>query len=88
MRTGRIQIRPPRLYCRFQLSAFSFPPPRGRDRVPGDAAAAWGPWQPVTNSSVDGGSTVRRRHIMGRGILLWLLGVPIPVIILLALLFR
>jgi hypothetical protein len=34
---------------------------------------------------------VRRRHIpqeahMGRGILLWLLGIPIPVIILIALL--
>jgi hypothetical protein len=26
-----------------------------------------------------------RRNIMGRGILLWLLGVPIPVILLLAL---
>jgi len=26
--------------------------------------------------------------IMGRGILLWLLGVPIPIIIILALLFR
>ncbi|ESQ79970.1 hypothetical protein [Asticcacaulis sp. YBE204] len=29
-----------------------------------------------------------RRLVMGRGILLWLLGVPIPVIILLALIFR
>jgi hypothetical protein len=28
------------------------------------------------------------RSIMGRGILLWLLGVPIPVIILLALIWR
>jgi hypothetical protein len=27
-------------------------------------------------------------YIMGRGILLWLLGVPIPIIILLALFFR
>jgi hypothetical protein len=27
-------------------------------------------------------------EIMGRGILLWLLGVPIPIIIILALLFR
>jgi hypothetical protein len=26
-----------------------------------------------------------KEHIMGRGILLWLLGVPIPIIILLAL---
>jgi hypothetical protein len=26
--------------------------------------------------------------IMGRGILLWLLGIPIPIIIILALLFR
>jgi len=29
-----------------------------------------------------------RRFAMGRGILLWLLGVPIPVIILLYFLFR
>jgi len=29
-----------------------------------------------------------REHIMGRGILLWLLGVPIPIIILLALFFH
>jgi hypothetical protein len=32
--------------------------------------------------------TIRRKHVMGRGILLWLLGIPIPVIIILALLFR
>ena len=31
---------------------------------------------------------VSRRYPMGRGILLWLLGVPIPIIILLALFFR
>lgn len=31
---------------------------------------------------------LRLEDIMGRGILLWLLGVPIPVIILLALIFR
>ncbi len=30
----------------------------------------------------------RMEKIMGRGILLWLLGVPIPVIIILALLFH
>jgi len=29
-----------------------------------------------------------QEHVMGRGILLWLLGVPIPVILILALLFR
>jgi hypothetical protein len=29
-----------------------------------------------------------RRKIMGRGILLWLLGVPIPIIILLALIWH
>lgn len=29
-----------------------------------------------------------RRHAMGRGILLWLLGVPIPIILLLFLFFR
>jgi hypothetical protein len=28
------------------------------------------------------------RQVMGRGILLWLLGVPIPIIIILALLFH
>lgn len=34
-------------------------------------------------------SPIRREgKIMGRGILLWLLGVPIPVIILLALIWR
>ncbi len=32
--------------------------------------------------------TKQRESVMGRGILLWLLGVPIPVIIILALLFR
>jgi hypothetical protein len=29
-----------------------------------------------------------REAVMGRGILLWLLGVPIPVIILIALIYR
>ena len=29
-----------------------------------------------------------QEQVMGRGILLWLLGVPIPIIILLALFFR
>jgi hypothetical protein len=33
-------------------------------------------------------STLRGSDIMGRGILLWLLGVPIPVILLLALIWR
>jgi hypothetical protein len=31
---------------------------------------------------------IKRRHVMGRGILLWFLGVPIPVIILLALIWH
>jgi hypothetical protein len=31
---------------------------------------------------------IRQETIMGRGILLWLLGVPIPIIILLALFIR
>jgi hypothetical protein len=31
---------------------------------------------------------IRKEIIMGRGILLWLLGVPIPIIILLALFMR
>jgi hypothetical protein len=30
----------------------------------------------------------KKGEIMGRGILLWLLGVPIPIIILLALIWR
>jgi hypothetical protein len=33
-------------------------------------------------------SIIRKEIIMGRGILLWLLGVPIPIIILLALFMR
>jgi hypothetical protein len=33
-------------------------------------------------------TTIFRRYIMGRGILLWLLGVPLPIIILLALFVR
>ncbi|TLX00155.1 hypothetical protein FFR93_36320 [Rhizobium sp. MHM7A] len=32
--------------------------------------------------------TFDRRSLMGRGILLWLLGVPLPIIILLALFMR
>jgi hypothetical protein len=36
----------------------------------------------------DAGCIISREVQMGRGILLWLLGVPIPVIILLALLWR
>jgi hypothetical protein len=32
--------------------------------------------------------TLQRRTVMGRGILLWLLGVPIPVIIILLLIFH
>jgi hypothetical protein len=34
------------------------------------------------------GRYAKRRTKMGRGILLWLLGVPIPIIILLALFFH
>jgi hypothetical protein len=34
------------------------------------------------------GSSIGREFIMGGGILLWLLGVPIPVILLLALLWH
>ncbi len=30
----------------------------------------------------------RKDHVMARGLLLWLLGVPIPIIILIALLYR
>lgn len=32
--------------------------------------------------------TLEQEAFMGRGILLWLLGVPIPIIILLAIFFR
>jgi len=39
--------------------------------------------------SISGGSiSGLKEPIMGRGILLWMLGVPIPIIILLALFFR
>ncbi|AXV18275.1 hypothetical protein CYG48_21275 (plasmid) [Neorhizobium sp. SOG26] len=31
---------------------------------------------------------VNRRHNMGRGILLWLLGIPLPIVILLVLFLR
>jgi hypothetical protein len=34
------------------------------------------------------GHCFKRRTVMGRGILLWLLGVPIPVIIILLLIFH
>lgn len=34
------------------------------------------------------GDTNQQEAIMGRGILLWLLGIPIPIIILLALIWR
>lgn len=39
-------------------------------------------WHQQRNVSFD------RRSLMGRGILLWLLGVPLPIIILLALFMR
>ena len=47
-----------------------------------------------TIASLPGGSKKpaghlkHRRTIMGRGILLWLIGIPIPIIILLALIWR
>jgi hypothetical protein len=34
------------------------------------------------------GGAIHKEVVMGRGILLWLLGVPIPIIILLALFWR
>jgi hypothetical protein len=37
---------------------------------------------------VSGGGPTSRRDIMGRGILLWLLGIPIPIIILIMLFVR
>jgi hypothetical protein len=36
---------------------------------------------------INGNTSFPKENIMGRGILLWLLGVPIPVVILLVLLF-
>jgi hypothetical protein len=43
----------------------------------------------VTNSLALSGDTVESMEVtMGRGILLWLLGVPIPIIILLALIWH
>jgi hypothetical protein len=43
---------------------------------------------PATNLSPDVETTSNGGRNMGRGILLWLLGVPIPVIILLALIWH
>ena len=37
---------------------------------------------------INANTSFQKENIMGRGILLWLLGVPIPVIILLLLLFH
>jgi hypothetical protein len=47
------------------------------------------PMEPRVHKTVtDAGCIISWEVQMGRGILLWLLGVPIPVIILLALLWR
>jgi hypothetical protein len=45
------------------------------------------PKEPVASLRVLDATLVWRRRKMGRGILLWLLGVPIPIIILLWLFF-
>ena len=34
------------------------------------------------------GLQIKARHVMGRGILLWMLGIPIPIIIILALIWH
>jgi len=47
------------------------------------------PLEPYTFKHVKPAAVIIiRRNKMGRGILLWLLGVPIPIIILLALFYR
>ncbi|WP_218016618.1 hypothetical protein, partial [Sphingobium chlorophenolicum] len=51
-------------------------------------AARWA-WRNICRAWTVGGGTKRKRMgQMGKGILLWLLGVPIPIIIILWLLFR
>jgi hypothetical protein len=55
-----------------------FPPPAG-------TAVLHRTFGPIDLGLIDFGL---KEPIMGRGILLWLLGVPIPIIILLALFFR
>jgi hypothetical protein len=45
-------------------------------------------WKRACSGPAYSNNTLLQEIKMGRGILLWLLGVPIPVIILLALLFR
>jgi hypothetical protein len=44
--------------------------------------------EPATRTPRCQVSNISQEGVMGRGILLWLLGVPIPVILILALLFR
>jgi hypothetical protein len=44
--------------------------------------------EPTARKIIVGRTTIPEENVMGRGILLWLLGVPIPVIILLAILFH
>jgi hypothetical protein len=59
---------------------------------PGDGAKAFAPMEPRTADAIVGEriseATIQRRNTMGKGILLWLIGVPIPIIILLALVFH
>ena len=45
-------------------------------------------WNKRTSSELNYVFCAQRRRAMGRGILLWLLGIPIPVIIVLLLLFH
>lgn len=42
----------------------------------------------MPQASVVPPNSSRKDHVMARGLLLWLLGVPIPIIILIALLYR
>ncbi len=44
--------------------------------------------EPNRQQAIKASAYAREDRIMGRGILLWLLGVPIPVIILLALIWH
>jgi hypothetical protein len=44
--------------------------------------------EPFDSKPIVGRTTLPQEKVMGRGILLWLLGVPIPVIIILLLIFH
>jgi hypothetical protein len=55
---------------------------------PTEIEDSWLSAEPNAPKAVLSPAHLQRRKIMGRGILLWLLGVPIPIIILLALVWH